>query len=136
MNGHDRTMHVQKGTKPKSRKTAAMFKLSIRDLFLITTLAAVGVAWWIDHSRQAEYRSVMESRLAATEAAVAGEKAQVQLVAQKLGNLYVDARTACAAHGLYVQGTGKSARLVENNGQDFQRSTKAAEFVVVDGKSD
>jgi hypothetical protein len=129
-------MHVQKGMKPKSRKDAAMFKLSIRDLFLITTLAAVGVAWWIDHARQAEYRSTMEPRLAAAEAAVASEQAKLRSVAQKLGNLYVDARTACAAHGLYVQGTGKSARLVENDGQDFHRSTNAAPFVVVDGKAD
>ena len=37
-------------TKPNRR----WFSFSIRDLFLITAVVAIGVAWWLDHRRLAE----------------------------------------------------------------------------------
>jgi hypothetical protein len=32
-------------------KYAAMFKVSLREMFLLVTIAALGVAWWTDRSR-------------------------------------------------------------------------------------
>ena len=29
-------------------------KFTIRDLFLVTVIVALAVAWWLDHRRQAE----------------------------------------------------------------------------------
>lgn len=41
-----------------------MFKFSIRDVLLITVIAAVGTAWGVDHARQAEEIQSLEQLLA------------------------------------------------------------------------
>ena len=43
-----------------------MFKLTLRELFLVVTLAAVLVAWWLDHTKEVASRSDVEVRLEAT----------------------------------------------------------------------
>ncbi len=35
-------------------------KFSIRDLFLLTVIVAVCVAWWVDHQAQVKYRESAE----------------------------------------------------------------------------
>ena len=41
---------------------AAVTKLSLRDLFVVVTLAAVFVAWWLDHRRLQESAVMSEAR--------------------------------------------------------------------------
>lgn len=110
-----------------------MFKLTLRELFLVVTLAAVLVAWRLEHAREVASRSEIETRLEATEKELTDNKAQATGRVTQLANLLVDAHRACGAHGLYVQGRGANARLVENNGEDFKRSNQAEPYVLVDG---
>jgi hypothetical protein len=37
-------------------------RFSIRDLFLVTVIVAILVAWWIDHRRQSEEIHVLQVR--------------------------------------------------------------------------
>ena len=64
-------------------------KFSIRDLFLVTLIVALCVAWWLDRGRlrdevrSIEYRLFAEQRLAAQENELAkAEAAHAQLVAE------------------------------------------------------
>ena len=116
-----------------TERVLAMIKLSLRELFLVVTLAAVLVAWWLEHAKQAASRAELETKLAATGWELASTKVQATSTATRLMTRYLDACRACAAHGLYVQGSGQYARLVENNGEDFKRSTRAAPYVLIDG---
>jgi hypothetical protein len=101
----------------------AMFKLSLRELFVLVTLAAVGVAWWLDHAHQAKRHLDAEARAKASEAALESEELKVQIQNAKI---YIDYRDACAAHALHVRGTGKKARLAyvgsfgNGGGEDFK----------------
>jgi hypothetical protein len=110
-----------------------MFKLTLRELSLIVALATVLVAWSLDRARQLASRSEVETRAAATELRLVTERDKATSAANRFANLYMSACQACSAHGLAVRGSGKNARLVENNGEDFKRSNRAEPYVLVDG---
>ena len=110
-----------------------MFKLTLRELFLVVTLAALSVAWWLDHARQLASRTDLENRAAATELQLVAERNTAISAAKRLGNLYLGACEACSRHGLSVLGSGRNARLVENNGADFKRANQAEPYVLING---
>jgi hypothetical protein len=45
-----------------------MFRFSTRDLLWLTVLVALGVAWWVDHSRQSAARVAAEQQAKLLEA--------------------------------------------------------------------
>ena len=55
---------------------AAMPKLSLRDLFAVLTLAAVLVAWWVDHRRLAKALILSNARCRVLAAEVEDLKAK------------------------------------------------------------
>ena len=113
-----------------------MLKLTLRELFLIIALAAVLIAWRLDHVSLEANCNVTAAELAASQATVKSEQAKTATVTRKLGNLYLDACRACRAHGLSIAGQGQNAHLVENNGEDFRRSNLAEPYVSIDSSVD
>jgi hypothetical protein len=105
-----------------------MFKLTLRELFLLVTMAAIGVAWWMSHSAQVKRRLAAEGRLRVSESAVELEKLKARVEMTKMSDRCVDYRAACEAHGLYLAGTGKSACLVDRSGQEFTLSNMAEDY--------
>jgi hypothetical protein len=51
---------VDRRTPPAGRQT---LKFSIRDLLLVTVIAAILLAWWVDHRRQARESQELKEQL-------------------------------------------------------------------------
>ena len=113
-----------------------MFKLTLREVFLIVAFAAVLVAWRLDHCRLADRCAATAAELTASQALIKSEQAKTLTMTRRLGNLYLDAARACRAHGLSIAGQGKSAHLIENNGAPFARSNQAEPYVLIDSSAD
>jgi hypothetical protein len=43
-------------------KYAAMFKISLREMFLLVTIAALGVGWWVDRTRLVADSTIYKKR--------------------------------------------------------------------------
>jgi hypothetical protein len=55
-----------------------MPKLTLRDLFAVMTLAAVLLAWWMDHRRQAKSQAEMREAIRVVDSQVAALKQELE----------------------------------------------------------
>jgi len=72
-----------------------MFRFTIRDLMWLTAMAAMGAAWWLDHSRSHEERERLRKRdaqLHEIRQMLGGDKALQELVAMAEANNKAPAR--------------------------------------------
>jgi hypothetical protein len=61
----------------RAEKKVKRARFSIRDLLLMTVLAGLGMAWWIDRSRLASEVEKLEKRLKADERIIEVQRATI-----------------------------------------------------------
>lgn len=71
-------------SKPKRR----WFRFSIRDLLLVTAIAALAVGWWLDHRIQVDrYRSMLPPKIVAYPITTADPNAVLKTLQTAVGSL-------------------------------------------------